>query len=276
MNQIVVALALVVVVFWGTSLASANDITLDGTFQQGGLVMGQTIPGSRLIFEGREVRINPEGRFIIAFGREAPSVAQIKISMPDGSEQIREIEIAPRDYKIQRIDGLPASKVSPPEDVYVRIKAENKEIARARQIDSPQSGFLETGFQWPAIGVVTGVYGSQRILNGIPKQPHYGIDIAAPEGTAVVAPAGGTVTLAEDDLYYTGGTIIIDHGHGLSSAFLHLHEVAVAVGDQLEKGQEIGTVGSTGRSTGPHLDWRINWFNVRVDPAFLVGPMPAQ
>ena len=121
---------------------------------------------------------------------------------------------------------------------------------------------------------ISGVYGSQRILNGKPRQPHYGIDIAAPKGTPVVAPADAVVRLAESDLYYTGGTLILDHGHGLSSAFLHLATVDVRVGESVRRGQKIGTVGSTGRSTGPHLDWRINWFDRRIDPAPLVPPMP--
>ena len=130
-------------------------------------------------------------------------------------------------------------------------------------------------FQWPVEGRISGVYGSQRILNGIPKRPHFGIDIAAPAGTPIRAPAVGLVTLAADDHYYTGGTVILDHGHGLTSAFLHLQEVRVAPGQTVAQGEVIGTLGATGRATGPHLDWRINWFDQRLDPAFFVPPMPA-
>ena len=163
--------------------------------------------------------------------------------------------------------------VTPPESVLARIKSENAKIAEARAQDRAEPDYL-TGFVWPTVGRISGVYGSQRILNGKPRQPHYGIDIAAPAGTPVRAPADGIVTLAEGDLYYTGGTLIIDHGHGLTSAFLHMKDVEVALGQRVRQGERIGTVGSTGRSTGPHLDWRINWFKARIDPSLLAGPMP--
>jgi murein DD-endopeptidase MepM/ murein hydrolase activator NlpD len=197
----------------------------------------------------------------------------LQLRWADGRLEQRRLAIQQRRYQVQRIDGLPAKMVTPPAAVIERIMRENKWIKAARQIDSPEPLFL-SGWQWPAIGRISGVYGSQRILNGKPRQPHYGIDIAAPKGTPVVAPADAVVRLAESDLYYTGGTLILDHGHGLSSAFLHLATVDVRVGESVRRGQKIGTVGSTGRSTGPHLDWRINWFDRRIDPAPLVPPMP--
>jgi murein DD-endopeptidase MepM/ murein hydrolase activator NlpD len=197
----------------------------------------------------------------------------LQLRWADGRLEQRRLAIQQRRYQVQRIDGLPAKMVTPPAAVIERIMRENKWIKAARQIDSPEPLFL-SGWQWPAIGRISGVYGSQRILNGKPRQPHYGIDIAAPKGTSVVAPADAVVRLAESDLYYTGGTLILDHGHGLSSAFLHLATVDVRVGESVRRGQKIGTVGSTGRSTGPHLDWRINWFDRRIDPAPLVPPMP--
>jgi len=191
------------------------------------------------------------------------------IDMPNGSSETRTIKVQPRKYRVQRINGLPNNMINPPKKVLARIIIENKKIKKVRMRDSNFS-FWKSGFVWPAKGRISGVYGSQRILNGRPKQPHYGIDIAAPRGSLVVAPAGGVVALAEPDLYYSGGTIIIDHGHGLTSAFLHMDKLFVVVGDVVSQSQPIGTIGSTGRSTGPHLDWRINWFEKRIDPGLLV------
>jgi len=253
--------------------ALAEDLTLEGTFEQGGLVIGKTLPGSEVRFGGRTLSLTPDGHFVFGFGRDAPKTAELTVTYPDGRQETRSLAVAQRTYEIQRIDGLPASKVSPPESVYARIKKENAKIVAVRKLDRPEADFLK-GFAWPAQGVISGVYGSQRILNGTPKQPHYGVDIAAPAGTPAYAPADGLVVLAEDDLYYTGGTVILDHGYGLTSAFLHMQDVTVEVGQHLKKGDPMGTIGATGRATGPHLDWRINWFNERIDPAFLVGPMP--
>lgn len=258
-----------------TASAAAEDLRLDGEFAQGGLVMGTTAPGAEVTYNGRLLRVSPKGQFLFGFGREAPSEGRLQVRLPDGREIERVLEIRQRDYKIQRIDGLPPKMVTPPQEVLDRIARESAQIAAVRAVDRAETDF-ESGFDWPAYGRISGVYGSQRVLNGEPRRPHYGIDIAAPAGSPVVAPADGIVSLAEHDLYYTGGTIIIDHGHGLTSAFLHMKDVTVSPGQKVRKGTPIGTVGSTGRSTGPHLDWRINWFEERLDPAFLVGPMPPQ
>ena len=253
--------------------AGGGDVKLEGDFLQGGLVQGRTIPGTKVTLDGQPVRVSPEGRFVFGFHRDAPAAAVLALRYPDGRTEERPLVIESRDYKVQRIDGLPPKMVTPPESVLARIKAENARIAEARAQDRAEPDYL-TGFVWPTVGRISGVYGSQRILNGKPRQPHYGIDIAAPAGTPVRAPADGVVTLAEADLYYTGGTLIIDHGHGLTSAFLHMKDVEVALGQRVRQGEHIGTVGSTGRSTGPHLDWRINWFKARIDPSLLAGPMP--
>jgi murein DD-endopeptidase MepM/ murein hydrolase activator NlpD len=252
----------------------AGSLELDGVMQQGGVVFGKTDPGAEVRFEGRQVRVSEEGRFVFGFGRDFAESARVEVRYPDGAVETRELTVAAREYQIQRIDGLPPSKVTPPEEVWERIKRENAEIAAARAQDRPSTAFLAR-FQWPVEGRISGVYGSQRILNGIPKRPHFGIDIAAPAGTPIRAPAVGLVTLAADDHYYTGGTVILDHGHGLTSAFLHLQEVRVSPGQTVAQGEVIGTLGATGRATGPHLDWRINWFDQRLDPAFFVPPMPA-
>ena len=162
--------------------------------------------------------------------------------------------------------------VTPPKEVLDRIKADGKKVREARVIPAPAGDFWQ-GFDWPALGRISGVFGSQRILNGKPRAPHYGIDIAAPTGTPVLAPASGTITLAYD-LYFSGLTVILNHGLGVNSTFLHLDDMAVKVGDVIERGELIGTLGSTGRSTGPHLDWRIDWQGRRLDAALIAGPMP--
>lgn len=255
--------------------AGASEVTLEGDFTQGGLVIGQAPSGAAVEFEGRKLRISETGRFIFAFGRDEPAQASLRVTYADGRSEERTLSVAKRAYAIQRIDGLPESKVSPPEEVWARIKRENAVIAELRKHDRADPDF-ESGFVWPAIGPISGVYGSQRVLNGKPKRPHYGVDVAAAEGTPVRAPADGVVVLAEADLYYTGGTVILDHGHGLSSAFLHMKDVIAKVGDRLRQGDVLGTLGGTGRATGPHLDWRMNWFKRRIDPQLLVGPMPGQ
>ena len=146
--------------------------------------------------------------------------------------------------------------------------------ADARKVDLPLPGFAEV-FQWPLIGPISGVYGSQRFYNGVAGSPHFGVDIARPTGSQVSAPASGVVTLVHPDMFYSGGTLIIDHGHGISSTFIHLSEILVKEGDAIHQGQVIAKVGQTGRATGPHLDWRMNWFEERLDPQLLMGPMPA-
>ncbi|MEQ8814639.1 MAG: M23 family metallopeptidase [Thalassobaculum sp.] len=249
------------------------ETRLDGTLTQGGLVIGRTDPGSTVVLDDRRVRVGPDGVFVLGFHRDAPATAELTVTEPGGKVERRSLAIAPREFAIQRIDGLPPKMVTPPPEVLERIRRENAEIAALREVDRPEPMF-RTGFVWPAIGRISGVYGSQRILNGEPKQPHYGVDIAAPVGTPIRAPADGVVVLAADDLYYTGGTVILDHGHGLSSAFLHLSAVTVKVGDRLRQSDVLGKLGATGRATGPHLDWRMNWFKSRIDPQLLVPPMP--
>jgi murein DD-endopeptidase MepM/ murein hydrolase activator NlpD len=251
----------------------APAVALTGAFTQGGLVLGRTEPGSRVEFEGRPVHVSPDGLFLIGFGREAPPEALLRVTTPDGRVEQRRITVAARTYEIQRIDGLPEKMVSPDKALLARIAAEAAAVAHARAHDTEASWFAQ-GFVWPATGPISGVYGSQRILNGKPRQPHYGVDIAAPAGTPVGAPGEGIVVLAEPDLYLSGGTIIIDHGQGLSSTLMHLASVEVRVGDHVMPGERIGTVGATGRATGPHLDWRINLFDTRIDPQLVIGPMP--
>jgi murein DD-endopeptidase MepM/ murein hydrolase activator NlpD len=248
-------------------------LELDGPLQQGGLVRGQVEPGAQVFFEGRAVRTSSEGLFLIGFDRDAPSEAVLKVVFPDGSHLIRKLEITPRQYPIQRIEGLPPPQVSPPDEELIRIREEAALMKKVRERDDPRTDFLK-GFIWPLQGAITGVYGSQRILNGEPRRPHYGVDIAAPVGTPVRAPAAGVVTLAHPEMFFSGGTLVLDHGHGLSSAFLHLSRILVTEGEAVSQGALIAEVGATGRVTGAHLDWRVNLFQSHLDPQLLVAPMP--
>ncbi len=266
-----VVLSLVLLIF--SVPAVAGSVSLDGKVTQGGLVVGRTDPGTVVKFEGRNVRVSPEGVFLIGFSRDAPPTAKLELHHQDGSMGTQILQVKKRKYRIQRIDGLPPKMVTPPRKVLARIRRENAMIGRARKHDTPTPYFMK-GWIWPATGRVSGVYGSQRILNGKPRRPHFGVDVAAPVGTPIVAPSDGVVRLVERDLYYTGGTVIIDHGHGLSSAFLHMQDVTAKIGQKVRQGEQIGTLGATGRATGPHLDWRINLFGARIDPALLVPPMP--
>jgi len=241
-----------------------SAIEFIGNFSQGNFILGKTEPNTKIIINKTEVRVSEDGYFVFGIDRDRKYDLVITKIINGKKEKIIK-KILKRKYKIQRIDGLPENKVTPPESVYKRIKAENNRIGEARAINS-ELNFFKDKFIMPVEGIITGVYGSQRILNGKPKWPHYGIDIAAKQGTEIISSATGVVTMAEDDLYYTGGTIIMDHGHGISTIYSHLENVLVSVGDKINQGDVIGTVGSTGRSTGPHLDFRINWFQTRLDP----------
>jgi len=255
---------LIVIFFVILPLNHSNSIEFRGKFLQGHFIVGMTDPSSKIIIDKKNVKVSKDGYFVFGIDRDRKfDVTIIKISDEKKEKIIK--KVLKRKYNIQRIDGLEESKVTPPESVYKRIKDENNKIGEARSINSDLP-FFKDQFIMPVKGIISGVYGSQRILNGKPKWPHYGIDIAAKQGTLIKSSGSGVVTMAEEDLYYTGGTIIMDHGHGISTIYSHLETVLVSVGDQINKGDVIGTVGSTGRSTGPHLDFRVNWFQTRLDP----------
>lgn len=260
-----------VVGLWFLLSFSASAIELQGELTQGSLVRGALPPGSSVWLNDQDVSVLPSGEFVIGFARDAELTQQLRWQIPGKDVQHKRLELVKRQYDIQRIDGLKESMVSPPESVLNRIRQDSQKVASARARFDQRDDFMMP-FIWPAEGPITGVYGSQRILNGKPKRPHYGVDVGAPTGTKVVAPADGIVTLAEADLYYSGGTIIIDHGLGVNSTFLHLSKVSVEVGQQVSQGALIGEIGATGRATGPHLDWRINWKSMRLDPQLLVVP----
>ena len=253
-----------IILFFLIFTTTAGSIEFQGEFFQGHFILGKTNSGTEILIDKKKINVSEDGYFVFGIDRDRKYDLVITEIFNGKKNKITK-KILKRDYNIQRIDGLPESKVTPPESVYKRIKEENNKIGEARAINSSLSFFKDT-FIMPVNGVISGVYGSQRILNGIPKWPHYGIDIAAKKGTKIKSSATGIVTMAEPDLYYTGGTIIMDHGHGISTIYSHLDELYVKVGDKISQGDIIGTVGSTGRSTGPHLDFRINWFQTRLDP----------
>jgi murein DD-endopeptidase MepM/ murein hydrolase activator NlpD len=244
--------------------SNVNAIEFQGKFIQGHFILGKTDPEAKIKVNKKEVKISRDGFFVFGIDRDRKFDFIFEKTL-DGKILTITKKIFKREYNIQRIDGLAENKVTPPESVYKRIKKENNAIGKARAINSNLPFFKEK-FIMPVEGIISGVYGSQRILNGKPRWPHYGIDVAAKQGTMIISSGTGVVSMAEDDLYYTGGTIIMDHGHGISTIYSHLENILVSVGDQINQGDVIGTVGSTGRSTGPHLDFRINWFQTRLDP----------
>ena len=259
--KIIPKLFLIIIVFTTTQL---NAIEFKGKFLQGHYIIGITDPSAKIIIDKKKVKVSDNGYFVFGIDRDRKFDLTVT-KIIDGKKEKIIKKVLKRKYNIQRIDGLEESKVTPPESVYKRIKEENNRIGEARAINSDLL-FFKDQFIMPVEGIISGVYGSQRILNGKPKWPHYGIDIAAKQGTMIKSSGSGVITMAEDDLYYTGGTIIMDHGHGISTIYSHLETVLVSVGDIINQGDIIGTVGSTGRSTGPHLDFRINWFQTRLDP----------
>jgi len=253
---------------------SINTAALDlrGDWQQGGLILGSVRPGTKITFEGRQVDVSPEGHFMVALGRDAPS--QVTLTLNDKGVINKQVfTVAQRKYDVQKVEGVPQETVEPPPEVLDRIAREAALVASARSGSDPRLDYL-AGFTRPLEGRISGVYGSQRYYNGIPRNPHYGLDIAAPTGALVRAPAAGIVRLAHPDLYFSGGTLIVDHGYGLFSSFIHLSDILVATGQAVAAGDEIARVGATGRATGPHLDWRINWFDVRIDPALVLKSFP--
>ncbi len=226
-----------------------------------------------MTFEGRSLRVSNEGRFLFGLGRDVAGSARVDVRYRDGGTQRVDIPIKPREFSTERVNGLPESTVNPDPKLAERIAREQALVTKARARDDARQDF-RFGFTWPNRGRISGVYGSQRILNGTPKNPHYGVDIAVGTGTPIHAPASGIVSFVAKDLYLTGGTVIIDHGHGLSSVFVHMSRIDVKPEQAINQGTVIGAVGMTGRATGPHLHWGMNWFDTRLDPQLVAGPMP--
>ena len=269
------ALSAIVAMSLAATLVRAECVSFDGALEQGGFIWGKVAPGSAVSLGGQTLDVLADGTTFAGFGRDAPAAVDLVVTGPAPCSET--LQIARRKYDIQRVEGVPQKTVTPPPEELARIQREATLVANARAPSIKRPELITrvlAGFVWPAQGPISGVYGSQRFYNGEPRNPHYGVDVAAPRGTPVHAPAPGVVTLAEPDLYFSGGTVILDHGYRLSSTFLHMSAVSVQVGDELEAGDLIGAVGATGRATGPHLDWRMNWREERIDPQLLVPPMP--
>lgn len=253
---------------------ASSRLSLRGSLRQGSLVVGMAAPGAHILWGQRVLRPDPAGRFAFALAWNGTDAQTLHVQYADGAVETRAIPPLIQTYDIQRIDGLPEDKVTPDPVLIARINTENAAIIAARMIDSDETGFA-TPFEWPAHGPISGVFGSQRILNGQPRAPHFGVDVAVPTGTPIHAPASGVVRFAETGLFLTGGTTVIDHGHGVSTTYFHQSAIGVAVGQSVATGDVIGAVGATGRATGPHLHWAMNWFEQRLDPSLnTVTPKP--
>jgi len=254
--------------------AHANKILTQIPHQvsQGQLVVGQTSPGARVTYQRRVLTADADGRFVFGVGRDDVRRIELDVRHPNGAQEIVEIDILARDWPVERVNGVPEKTVNPPPELAARIAREQAAVAKVRERNDARSDFAR-GFIAPVKGRVSGRFGRQRVYNGTPGAPHSGTDIAAPKGTPVSAPAAGVVTFADMSLYLTGGTLVIDHGQGVSSTFLHLSAIDVRVDDVVRAGDIVGAVGATGRATGPHLHWGLNWFDVRLDPELVAPPM---
>jgi murein DD-endopeptidase MepM/ murein hydrolase activator NlpD len=253
----------------GYQVKEKEALALYGVLTQGSLLKGKVRPGFSLKLDGERIKVTEDGYFVIGFGRDAKLSHHLEVYDLDVLVVSKVILLAERVYPTQSITGVPQKMVTPDPEKLARIKRETSLVKEARKTDSKHLYFLQK-FIAPMQGQVTGVYGSRRIFNGTPKRPHYGLDYAGPVGTLVYAPADGVVSLTHDDMYYSGGTLIVDHGYGVSSTFIHLSELLVEPGQVIKQGEAIAKVGSGGRSTGPHLDWRVNWYDVRIDPQLVL------
>jgi hypothetical protein len=247
--------------------AESSLFSFSGFVAQGGLVVGRVSPGSNVWVDDTPVRAD-DGVFCFGFNYNETEPVAVRVVTSDGRSNTRMVAPDVREFDVQRIDGLPQQYVSPPPELQERISRDARAVVEARMHDINETWFSEE-FIWPVEGIITSRFGNQRILNGEPRAPHYGIDIAVPTGTPIKAPADGIVRLAED-LFLSGNTMILDHGHGVSTSYLHMSQIDVGVGNRVGRGEEIALVGATGRATGPHLCWRMNWFQKRLDVALKV------
>jgi len=250
----------------------AHALDLSGSFKQGGLVVGRVVPGGIVTLDGKALEVAPNGAFVFGFGRDARPKALLRVNERGRTEK-RELTIAKQVYTVQRINGLATRKVTPNLKDVARIKADNAKISVVRHMMTLDTRFL-SGFIWPVQGPISGVFGSQRILNGKPRNPHNGVDVAAPRGSIIRAPADGVVVLVQQNMFYTGKTMMIDHGLGLSTVYAHMDDISVVEGQVVKQGDPIGKVGQTGRATGPHLHWGLTWKGIHLDPMLATGPMP--
>ena len=255
-----------------TTLRDSADvlgIVFPTSVSQGAMVIGKVPAGSVVRYADRNLRVTPYGSVVFGVGRDEKGPLQVDVQPPNAPAKTVEIAVAARDWPIENIRGVPPATVNPPKAIAERIASEQGRVSAARTRDDDRTGFAQV-FIWPVEGRISGRFGNQRVYDGTPKSPHSGMDIAVPQGTPVHAPAAGVVTFAAPGLYLTGGTVLLDHGHGVSSNFLHLSRIGVKVGDVVKQGDVIGAVGMTGRATGPHLHWGMSWFDVRIDPLLVL------
>ena len=252
-----------------TDRAAPVGIVFPDSVPQGAMVIGKVPAGSTVRHAGRTLRVTGYGSVVFGVGRDETGPLQVEVQVPGAPAQHVQVAVSARDWPVQRINGVPPATVNPPKAIAERIAREQAQVSAVRTRDDARTGFAQS-FAWPVQGRISGRFGNQRVYNGTPKSAHSGMDIAAPSGTPVKAPADGVVTFAAPDLYLTGGTLVLDHGHGISSNFLHLSKLHAKVGDAVKQGEVIAAVGSTGRSTGPHLHWGMNWFDVRIDPLLVL------
>ena len=276
-KRIIKLIFLIIFVFFNfTTFLNAKvfskSLTIEGAFIQGSLLFGKTNPSSKVFFNDKKIFVNDEGDFLLGISRGAKQKNLLILEISNKIEKY-DINIIPRKYKIQRIDGLPNNKVTPNQEELRRIKKESRLISKYKNIFLDNT-LYKSGFVWPVQGTVTGKYGNQRILNGEPRRPHFGIDIAAPLGSKIIVPSDAVVSFTFEDTFFNGKMIILNHGLGLNSIYSHLNKIYVKKGDRVKLGDLLAEVGSTGRSTGPHLDWRINVFNIAVDPEILIQNQP--
>ena len=275
MRKILVAILAIAATAQAHEQPVTPDIDIRGALTSGTLLIGDVHSAERVELNGEPLRMTPEGQVVFGFGRDQHGAQEITLFDHHGRKFKKTLQIKPRQYKIDRVDGVPQQTVTPDPEQQQRAKREAAQVWTARNNAlSDRTDFLAQ-VKMPAQGRISGVYGSQRIFNGTPRNPHFGLDIAAPTGSPVLAPWSGKVILAENDLFYSGGTLIIDHGYGVTSTYIHLHKLHAAVGDEVAQGQKIAEIGATGRVTGPHLDWRINWRHERLDPALVIEPFSA-
>lgn len=252
---------------------AAERFALSGAIEQGGLVFGRAATAAEVSLDNRALRLTGDGRFLFGIGRDEKGPLILELRYRDGRVEKRRLTVARRAWRIQRITGLPRAMVTPPQHLMARLTREYKLVRAARATDSTRT-YWGARLDWPATGRVSGVFGSQRFYNGKARSFHSGVDVAKPRGAAIKAPAGGVVTLVHQGMYFAGKTVVLDHGHGLASTFIHMSKILVKLGDKVRKGQSVGLVGATGRATGPHLHWSLSWFQTRIDPMRAVGPMP--
>lgn len=252
-----------------TPVSQEDRIVFPASVSQGALVFGKVPPGSQVRYRDRALRTTGYGTVVFGVGRDETGPLKVDVTTPSGRTESVSVAVTPRDWPVERVNGVPPKTVNPPPAIAARIEREQAMVTAARVRDDERTDFA-LPFQWPVQGRISGRFGNARVYNGQPGAGHSGMDIAAPNGAPIKAPAGGIVTFASPDLYLTGGTVLLDHGHGVSSNFLHLSRIDVKVGDRVEPGQLIGAVGATGRATGPHLHWGMNWFDVRIDPLLVL------